>query len=138
MENGLSAAWFLCYLLLTWACSPPQEPTHTLTSLPLFFLSLFPHNKDIKHIYDIAFSGMKVFKKLALSCDNVITCSPRGQINLLVTAHLNISDNSFNINSEFAALPDFTFMHLFLFPHLNRTRDLEPTKLIYFKKDIFL
>lgn len=34
---------------------------------------------------------------------------------MLVTAHLNISDNSFNINSEFAALPDFTFMHLFLF-----------------------
>ena len=40
-------------------------------------------------------------KKSALSCDNVTICSPRGQINLLVTVHLNISDNSFNINSEF-------------------------------------
>lgn len=75
---------------------------------------------------------------MALSCNNVTTCSPRGQINLLVIAHLNISDNSFNINSEFAALPDFTFMHLFLFPHLNHTRDLEPAKLVYFKEDIFL
>lgn len=57
---------------------------------------------------------------------------------MLVIAHLNISDNSFNISSEFAALPDFTFMHLFLFPHLNHTRDLEPAKLVHFKEDIFL
>lgn len=125
-------------MLLTWACSPTQEPTHTLTSLPLFFLSLFPHNKDIKHIYEVAFSEVRVLKKLAPPCDNVTTCSPRGQIYLLVIAHLNISDNSFNINSEFAALPDFTFMHLFLLPHLNHTRDLKPTKLVYFKEDIFL
>lgn len=68
---------------------------------------MFPHNKDSKPIYDVAFSEVRVLKKLAPSCDNVTTCSPRGQINLLVIAHLNISDNSFNINSEFTALPDF-------------------------------
>lgn len=51
-------------------------------------------------------------KKSSLSCGNETTCSPRGQINLLVIAHLNISDNSFNINSEFYSFPRF---HIYAF-----------------------
>lgn len=81
--------------------SPTLSPTHNHTFLSLFFLLLVLYNKMIPNIYMSQPLLTQRHKEILFFCGNVTTFSLRGQINLLVIAHLNINDNSFNINSKF-------------------------------------
>lgn len=127
---------YLCYSLFTWARSPTQAPTHTLS------LSFFPPwLYMIKWCQRCLWHNLfwhKAIQKSSLSYGNVTTCSPRGQINLLVIAHLNISDNSFNINNEFYSFPRFRICTAISIPLLKSYKDLEPARIVYFKENLFL
>jgi hypothetical protein len=79
----------LCPLPFTWACSFTHSGT--CTHLCLLFVLL-------DSVCDMFMSQRH---KEILSCGNVATCSPSGQINL------NIGDNSLDTDDEFYSSPKF-------------------------------
>lgn len=104
----------------------PRRQSPTPVSLCFFFHWCYIIKRYQPYVWHSLywFQGTKK-NPFLWSCDNT---QPKAQINLLVIAHLNISDHSFNINSEFYSSPSFHIYAFISMPLFKSYKGLGPCK----------